>query len=70
MWIGLADATGLTRRVLLHPSRIEGGRVHGYLDRESAGGSRAGGRTPRSGDGHDREQTLSLHRITGAVLAQ
>lgn len=70
VWIGLADATGLTRRVLLHPSRIEGGRVHGYLDRESAGGSRAGGRTPRSGDGHDREQTLSLHRITGAVLAQ
>lgn len=70
VWIGLADSTGRTRRVLLHPTRVEGGRVHGYLDEEPVRGSRPRGRTTRSGDRQGGEQSLSLHRITGAVLAQ
>lgn len=52
LWIGVADSDGSTRRVLLHPSRVEGGRVYGYVDQARGAGERA----------------VSLHRITGAVL--
>ncbi|MDO5710441.1 MAG: helicase-associated domain-containing protein, partial [Micrococcales bacterium] len=29
LWIGLADADGMTQRLLLTPARIDGGRIHG-----------------------------------------
>ena len=29
LWIGLADAGGMTQRLLLTPARIDGGRIHG-----------------------------------------
>jgi hypothetical protein len=29
VWIGYVDATGSSRRILLRPSRVEGGRVLG-----------------------------------------
>ena len=35
LWLGVIDATGSPRRVLLRPQRVEGGRVHG-ADQEGA----------------------------------
>ena len=64
VWIGLADASGATRRLLLHPHVVEGGRIHGYLDEAGATGAARSDRG-RGGD----LRVLSLHRITGAVLA-
>lgn len=50
VWIGVTDRLGATTRHLVHPRRIEGGRVHGT-------------------DEQGREQTWSVHRITGATLS-
>ncbi len=38
LWLGVIDAAGAPRRVLLHPDRVEGGRVHG---RDPDGGQRS-----------------------------
>lgn len=32
VWIGVADGSGATTRLLLHPERVDGGRVHGTVD--------------------------------------
>lgn len=32
VWLGIADATGATRRMLFHPTAVEGGRVIGEVD--------------------------------------
>lgn len=58
LWIGLADGTGATQRLLLHPTRVDGGRVIGHVDDGEVG------------RGASRERTVSLHRISGAALAQ
>lgn len=67
VWIGLADGSGTTRRMLLHPSRIDGGRIHGYVDEQVVAGPRRPERGARAPRGDVR--ALSLHRISGAVLA-
>jgi hypothetical protein len=35
VWIGHADPTGRTRRMLFYPTRIEGGRAHGQVEGET-----------------------------------
>jgi hypothetical protein len=32
VWLGYSDADGAVRRLLFHPDRVEGGRVHGSVD--------------------------------------
>jgi hypothetical protein len=32
VWLGYSDAEGAVRRMLFHPERVEGGRVHGSVD--------------------------------------
>jgi hypothetical protein len=32
VWLGYSDADGRTQRILFHPERVEGGRVHGTAD--------------------------------------
>ena len=71
VWIGLADSAGGTRRVLLHPVRVEGGRIHGHLESESGAPARRAERS-RSANGTASAElpSVSLHRITGALLAE
>lgn len=71
VWIGLADSAGGTRRVLLHPVRVEGGRIHGHLESESGAPARRADRS-RSANGTASANlpSVSLHRITGALLAE
>ncbi|NYD99634.1 hypothetical protein BJY21_000819 [Kineosphaera limosa] len=78
LWIGVADADGTTRRVLLHPTRVEGGRVQGLVEERSRGSGRGaavgrpagetGGGATAGGAPGGGERALSLHRITGATL--
>ncbi|MDN5789532.1 MAG: helicase-associated domain-containing protein [Micrococcales bacterium] len=49
VWIGVSDRYGATTRHLVHPRRVEAGRVYA---------------TDETG----REQSYSVHRITGATL--
>ena len=32
VWLGVTDAVGATRRLLFHPTSIDGGRVGGEVD--------------------------------------
>jgi hypothetical protein len=32
VWLGYSDADGRVQRLLFHPDRVEGGRVHGSVD--------------------------------------
>ena len=32
VWLGITDAEGATRRLLFHPSSVDGGRVVGEVD--------------------------------------
>ena len=57
--------------MLLHPVRVEGGRIHGHLESESGAPARRADRS-RSANGTASANlpSVSLHRITGALLAE